>query len=72
MIVYALQYDDGDYYCEGDHVLGIYTTEYLADVAKEAHKLAKNVTEWDWTYSVAKYTVDEMPEETEATQHIHT
>lgn len=33
MKVFVVTYDDGDYYCEGDHILGIYTTREDAQEA---------------------------------------
>ena len=38
MELWLATYDDGDYYCEGHHLIGIFTTEELAKEAIDTYK----------------------------------
>lgn len=71
MNVYVVEGNCGDYYCEGVHVIGIYTSERLAELAREAASKAvhiymnheeprKQFKTW-YEVEVRTYTVDEAP-----------
>lgn len=58
MMVWMVTYDDLDYYCEGNHIVGLYTTEELARQAIEAHQKERGDAHKKWSYD---YTVSEWP-----------
>jgi len=60
--VWMVQYDCGDYYCEGVHPLGVFSTEALADGAV-THWMAhpkRTISESAWS---AEWTIDEAEED---------
>lgn len=59
VIVYLLQYDCGDYYCESCHVLGVFTSRESAEAAQIKHKTTWKVQVWDWTYRIVAWETDE-------------
>lgn len=64
MKLWFVSYDDGDYYCEGEHWIGPYATAELAQLAIEAAK-----TNWktilEYTFG-EPYGVDVITDEVEA------
>ncbi len=55
MIVYVLRADCGDYYCEGEHFLGVFSTQRLAESVELSPK-------W-WDSYVTAITVDDLHED---------
>jgi hypothetical protein len=58
LILYEVSYDDGDYYCEGEHTYGIYSTRELAEQALERAKQKHSAWPNDYTFHISEIIVD--------------
>lgn len=59
--VWLLQYDCGDYYCDGDHVLGVFTTRQKAMDGETDHR--EKTTRSDkhlFEYRISEWQPDEL------------
>jgi len=62
--VYLVTYDDGDYYCEGNHIVGIFSTSELAEEAIQRYK-QRNQYFANYDYSKVIVVVDHSYEPNE-------
>jgi hypothetical protein len=58
MTVWLVTYDDGDYYCEGGHLIGIFSSKELAEDAKD--QFDKNHYERHYYGSHYTYEIEEI------------
>lgn len=65
MILYVITYDDGDYYCEGNHCWGIYSTREKAQARIEILKklpddaMESRMRNRNKEFAIAEWTLDE-------------
>ena len=61
--LWVAQGDCGDYYCDGEHLLGVFTTPEGAQAAADRYSaMAFNGVGRGWTAKIAAYTLDEQDE----------
>lgn len=68
-MVWVLQYDCGDFYCDGDHVLGVFSSLEKAEDAKAVHESSRKPGQW-WEHSIAAWNLDTL--EVDTPPHVYT
>lgn len=57
--LWVAQGDCGDYYCDGEHLLGVFSTPEAAQAAADRYTAVVGMA---WTAKIAAYTLDEQDE----------